>query len=102
MRRLTPVHLILYSPPPHSLSGNKVAETGLDSDSQDQRRLIKTKGYIGLLHHMTRPGVLVKGVRFLLIIRPRSEGRWELIGDAYVVGIMHGEAFDENRCFGVI
>jgi hypothetical protein len=46
---------------------------------------------------MTRPDdvvVLAKGVRLLLIIRPPSEGRWELIGDAYVFGMMHGEAFD--------
>lgn len=42
--------------------------------------------------------VLVKGGMVPLVLRARGEGRWKLVGDAYVHGIMHGEAFDEDRC----
>ncbi|KAF2964103.1 hypothetical protein GQX73_g9476 [Xylaria multiplex] len=67
------------------------------------RKMFYTKsGYIGLGPRLTKEGdrvFLVKGSRAPLMLRPRPQnGKWELLGDCYVHGIMQGEAFDETRC----
>lgn len=57
-------------------------------------------GYIGVAPPQAREGdtvFFVKGSRVPLILRPRGD-RWELIGDAYVHGVMQGEAFKEEEC----
>jgi hypothetical protein len=41
--------------------------------------------------------VLVQGARIPLIVRGR-EGMWELVGDAYVHGVMSGELWNEEKC----
>jgi len=66
-----------------------------------QRKLILTnKGYIGIVPRLAEEGdfiVSVKGGRVPLILRPKDD-QWELLGDCYVHGIMHGEAFEESKC----
>lgn len=67
--------------------------------------------YLSLVPGLAELGdhvVLVKGVRLPLILRPKGEhpnlvkGRtvktWELIGDAYVHGVMKGESWDDGKC----
>jgi hypothetical protein len=41
--------------------------------------------------------VIFRGARVPHVIRKRGDD-WELIGDCYVHGIMHGSFFDEKRC----
>lgn len=41
---------------------------------------------------------LIRGACQPMIVRPRSDGGWTRIGEAYVHGIMNGEAFDINQC----
>jgi hypothetical protein len=66
------------------------------------RRLIITKsGYIGLATCLAQEGdqiAILKGSKVPLVIRGPKENSWELKGDAYVHGIMGGEAFDEEKC----
>ena len=57
-------------------------------------------GYIGLGPRSTAVGdsvTILKGARVPLVLRP-SNDRWRLLGEAYVHGIMFGEAFDEDKC----
>jgi hypothetical protein len=71
------------------------------------RRLVKTRtGYIGLASSTAKIGdsiVLCKGSNVPLILRQGKddENSWQLVGDAYIHGIMHGEGFEEGNC-GVI
>ncbi|KIX97171.1 uncharacterized protein Z520_07285 [Fonsecaea multimorphosa CBS 102226] len=41
---------------------------------------------------------LVAGAKVPLILRPRGSDMFEIVGDAYVYGIMFGEAWDTDRC----
>jgi Heterokaryon incompatibility protein (HET) len=83
------------------------------------RRFIRTeRGYIGLAGNEVRVGdsvVLCRGGMVPLVLRrveaetevDRSTGRerpdkWRLVGDAYIHGIMDGEAFDEGSCESMI
>lgn len=66
------------------------------------RRMFLTEdGYIGVAPPQTREGdsiFLVKGSRVPLVMRPHTDDKWQLIGDCYVHGVMHGEAFREDEC----
>lgn len=66
-----------------------------------QRRMIRTKeGLIGLAPELVQKGdfvCLFKGGMVPLVTRKVSS-RLMLIGDSYVHGIMHGEAFEETKC----
>lgn len=66
------------------------------------RRMLRTKsGYIGLGPRSTQKGdriFLVRGFRVPLVLRLQGTDGWTLLGDCYVHGIMHGEAFDETKC----
>jgi hypothetical protein len=74
---------------------SKKLETTLD------RRLFKTtKGYIGIGPCSLQKGdavALFKGGMVPLVIRSLRD-KWELIGDCYVHGIMHGEAYSAHMC----
>jgi hypothetical protein len=74
---------------------SKKLETTLD------RKLFKTtKGYIGMGPRSLKRGdgvALFKGGMVPLVIRSLG-GKWELVGDCYVHGIMHGEAYSAQRC----
>ena len=64
------------------------------------RRLARLeKGYLGVVPKETRPGdaiALFKGGEMPLVIRARG-CEWELIGPAYIHGIMYGEGWDESK-----
>ncbi|KAL9091069.1 MAG: hypothetical protein Q9165_004996 [Trypethelium subeluteriae] len=45
--------------------------------------------------------VLFKGGARPFIIRPCQNGRWHLIGSAYIHGIMFGGAFEEEKCIDI-
>ncbi|KAF4628511.1 hypothetical protein G7Y89_g9641 [Cudoniella acicularis] len=65
------------------------------------RRLLRTeKGYLGMGPAIAEEGdyiVLVQGARIPLVVRSR-EWMWELVGDAYVHGVMGGELWNEEKC----
>ena len=67
------------------------------------RRMIRTEGkrYLGLASGDVRRGDevwLLEGSKVPLIIRRQREGYGRLIGDAYIHGIMYGEAFRIDDC----
>ncbi|KAK0124626.1 hypothetical protein ONS95_009573 [Cadophora gregata] len=74
------------------------------------RRLVRTEeGYLVLVPGGTEVGdrvFLVRGGRVPVVLRERGEegeegegdGRWEVVGEGYVHGVMLGEAWDEGRC----
>jgi hypothetical protein len=74
------------------------------------RRVVRTQGgLLGLASHATEVGdevVICKGSSVPLIMRRCGEGEGEgkvrLIGDAYVHGIMRGEAFDDDKCQNIL
>ena len=74
------------------------------------RRVVRTQGgLLGLASHATEVGdevVICKGSSVPLIMRRcgegEGEGEFRLIGDAYVHGIMRGEAFDDNKCQNIL
>jgi hypothetical protein len=74
---------------------SKKLETTLD------RKFFKTtKGYIGIRPRTLQKGdgvALFKGGMVPLVIRSLGD-KWELVGDCYVHGIMHGEAYLAQRC----
>ncbi|PVH73536.1 HET-domain-containing protein [Cadophora sp. DSE1049] len=65
------------------------------------RRMVRTEeGYLALVPAGTETGdrvFLLRGGRVPVVLRRRGE-RWEVVGEAYVHGIMRGEAWDEERC----
>ncbi|KAK8029343.1 hypothetical protein PG991_006399 [Apiospora marii] len=65
-----------------------------------QRRLITTKkGYIGLAPRETRVGDVILVLQgYCAPIVARRGQRWRVVGDAYIHGVMEGEAFDETKC----
>lgn len=66
------------------------------------RVMFKTeKGYVGLTERNVKAGdkvALAKGGRMPIVIREVDGQRWEILGDAYVHGIMGGEGWEEARC----
>ncbi|KAN0089671.1 HET domain containing protein [Hyaloscypha variabilis] len=68
------------------------------------RRVVRTeRGYLGLASHATEVGddvMIGKGSSVPLIMRRCGEkgDEFRLVGDAYIHGIMNGEAFDERKC----
>ncbi|KAF2432984.1 hypothetical protein EJ08DRAFT_584731 [Tothia fuscella] len=58
------------------------------------------KGYIGLGPFMVEPGdqvCVLFGGRVLYVLRPDQDGSCIYIGDAYVHGLMDGEAIEQWR-----
>ncbi|PMD33071.1 hypothetical protein L207DRAFT_379811, partial [Hyaloscypha variabilis F] len=60
------------------------------------------RGYLGLASHATEVGddvMIGKGSSVPLIMRRcgEKEDEFRLVGDAYIHGIMNGEAFDERK-----
>ncbi|KAH8648784.1 heterokaryon incompatibility protein-domain-containing protein [Tricladium varicosporioides] len=65
----------------------------------DRRILVTEKGYIGMVHPQARPGdkvCLIMGCGVPLILREDVNG-FRLVGEAYVHGIMHGEAMANGK-----
>lgn len=67
-------------------------------------RVFRTReGYLGLGQRQVEVGdwiVLVVGAKVPLVLRKKAglEGNWEVNGDCYVYGIMHGEMFQVGKC----
>ncbi|KAK8034135.1 hypothetical protein PG993_009130 [Apiospora rasikravindrae] len=58
-------------------------------------------GWLALLPEGARMGdriVLAEGGRVPLVLRPDGDGYFTFVGEAYVHGIMNGEAFEQARC----
>ncbi len=67
------------------------------------RRMVRTQGgYLGLVASGTRKGdavVLLRGCSVPVVLRRGVEGgEWGFVGDGYIHGIMHGEAFIALQC----
>jgi len=62
------------------------------------RRLIRTfHGHCGLAPETTEPGDqiwLLQCAQVPFVLRPRLDGRYSLVGEAYIHGVMFGEAID--------
>ena len=57
-------------------------------------------GYVGLSSHKVEDGdcvALFQGGSMPFVVREKGAG-WIIVGDAYVHGIMNGEAFDQSKC----
>lgn len=84
---------------PSSLQLLEELATGL-APTYGRRFGLTAKGYFALLLGETEVNdkiAILKGGRLPLILRPKGD-TFELIGEAYVHGIMYGEAFDESLC----
>jgi hypothetical protein len=62
------------------------------------RRIFRThENYLGNGPRSTRPGDqvwILAGAKVPIILRPQENGKYMVVGDSYVHGIMHGEAFE--------
>ncbi|KAI4595164.1 hypothetical protein KJ359_007139 [Pestalotiopsis sp. 9143b] len=76
-------------------------------DGSYGRRLARgANGYLCLVPAQAVEGdmvILAKGGKAPLVIRPHDEDAgageyWQLVGEAYVQGIMNGEAWNETKC----
>ncbi|KAH8594896.1 heterokaryon incompatibility protein-domain-containing protein [Bisporella sp. PMI_857] len=69
--------------------------------SSHLRRIMRTqKGYIGLVPRQAQQGDcigLFKGGKLPLVVRQNGH-LWQLIGEAYIHGVMKGEIFEEQEC----
>ncbi|KAK4664073.1 uncharacterized protein QC763_500170 [Podospora pseudopauciseta] len=67
-----------------------------------RRRLgITASKRVCLLPKLTEVGdkvALLRGGRVPMILRPREDGSMQFVGEAYVHGVMDGEAFHEEEC----
>ncbi|CAG9986683.1 unnamed protein product [Clonostachys byssicola] len=68
------------------------------------QRFITSQGYIGQAPQSVEIGrdkgdkvVLIAGCHVPFILRPQVEGRYSVVGDCYLHGVMDGEAWDEGR-----
>ncbi|PMD48906.1 hypothetical protein L207DRAFT_376933, partial [Hyaloscypha variabilis F] len=60
-----------------------------------QTFMVTSKGYVGWAHPLALPGdhiYILSGCTIPIVLRSRKEGGFVLVGDAYVQGIMEGEA----------
>ncbi|EPE33782.1 hypothetical protein GLAREA_06795 [Glarea lozoyensis ATCC 20868] len=66
-----------------------------------RKLFISDEGWLGLAPMNSVPGdriALLEGGRVPFILRPTgNENQFEMVGDAYVHGIMDGEAWDEGK-----
>lgn len=70
------------------------------------RRLCWTKGrYLGLFPADSKANDevwLLKGGKLPFVLRKLEDGKYQLIGDCYVRGVMNGERFEEEKCVKVM
>ncbi|KAH8587069.1 hypothetical protein B0O99DRAFT_642690 [Bisporella sp. PMI_857] len=66
------------------------------------RTLFRTeRDYVGISSRWVKEGdsvALFQGGKLPLVIREAEDGKWQIVGDAYIHGIMNGEAFDGSKC----
>jgi hypothetical protein len=70
----------------------------LIATAMGHRRMIRTAaGFIGLAPRLAKEGdhiAICKGGKVPLVLRPKDEKTWELIGDSYIHGVMDGWAWE--------
>ncbi|KAK1995632.1 HET-domain-containing protein [Colletotrichum falcatum] len=80
-------------------------EFALYCESAIERRLGWCEnGWLALLPEETRAGdkiVLAEGGRVPLVLRPNGDGYDTFVGEAYVHGVMDGEAFEPSLCHDI-
>jgi len=60
--------------------------------------MLTDKGHIGWVHPRWRSGdvlYLLKGCSVPVVLRPRAEGGFLVVGDAYIQGLMKGEGMQD-------
>ncbi|KAF2804945.1 uncharacterized protein BDZ99DRAFT_339206, partial [Mytilinidion resinicola] len=65
---------------------------------------ITKKGHLVLASEHVQPGdvvALIRGAQVPFILRRQSSGQYQVIGEAYVDGIMDGEAMESSKCHAV-
>lgn len=65
----------------------------------NRKPFISTKGYVGLVPGHSLPGdtiIIIFGTVQPFVVRNVGKDRWELIGEAYVYGLMDGEFMQGN------
>jgi hypothetical protein len=70
-----------------------------------RRMAVSTTGYFVLAPSIAEPGdriFLLQGGTVPFLLRPIDSGGWGFIREAYVHGIMKGEAWKEWHCENVI
>lgn len=63
-------------------------------------RCVTSQGYIGSVPLNTKIGdkvAIPAGCKAPFLLREEDRGRYYLVGDCYIHGIMDGEAWDETR-----
>lgn len=73
----------------------KAFQTSMKEVSQGRRVILTTGNFLGMGPRSTREGDQVwvlKGTNVPFVLRPLSDGQFSLVGEAYVHGIMYGEA----------
>lgn len=87
------------------LAGRRAIEykRGIGTNPCEYRRMGRlSSGAVGLFPGATRPGdcvALLQGGKVAFILRAnKSDNAFRLIGEAYVHGIMEGEAWEASRC----
>ena len=66
------------------------------SNGQNRSFIITEEGYFGMTPQTAHPGdfiVVFLGCQSPMVLRPRSDGGYLVVGEAYVHGLMTGEAF---------
>ena len=66
------------------------------NDGQNRSFIITEEGYVGMAPQTANPGdriVVFLGCQSPLVLRPRGDGGYLVVGEAYVHGLMTGEAF---------
>ena len=89
------INFVLFNP--------ETAFVSLAIAVQDRKMMRSEKGYIGVVQRRTRDDdyiALCKGGKVPLIVRKRGL-EWELVGDAYIHGMMQGEEWVEEDCEGM-
>jgi hypothetical protein len=89
-----------YTPSLLSLANHPRRRAAYEISTSGRMMFRTKKGYIGMGPRLAKPKdriALFVGGRVPLIIRESGDA-WELIGDTYVHGIMHGKVFDQARC----
>ncbi|KAG9235102.1 heterokaryon incompatibility protein-domain-containing protein [Amylocarpus encephaloides] len=64
-----------------------------------RRLAVTNKGYIGMAPSRAQQGdavCILHGCNLPILLRPRGDGSFELIGEYYLDGFMNGEAFDKD------
>jgi hypothetical protein len=82
------------------LKGKNRAFPATMNASLNRRLARSSNGYLALVPADSRVGdsfFLLRGGRVPFVCRPRGS-EWELVGDSYVHGTMHGEAWEESKC----